>query len=123
VDLLAAGNVRRLDHLVDIRRAEVLARIAELGDAAGVADIGVVDDQMRGLVFFVLSARVIQIGELVEGEFAIALHRTKELGAFPSIWRKLSRCFISLCPARAEYRAYRPRPPVICCSPAWISRG
>ena len=79
VDFQAAGRVLRLHHFVDVCRAEILARIAELGDAAFVADRSVVNDQVCGLVFFVLRARVIQIGQLIEGEFAIAFGGADDL--------------------------------------------
>ena len=46
--------------------------------AARVADVRVVDDQVRRLVFFVLRAGVIEVGELVEGQLAVALGRAKQ---------------------------------------------
>ena len=39
-----------LFHLINVGRAEILAGIAELRDAAGIADVSVMDDQVRGLV-------------------------------------------------------------------------
>ena len=59
MDLLAAGNVGGFHHLVYVCRTEVLAGVAILLHASRIADIGVVDDQMCGLVFFVFGAGVI----------------------------------------------------------------
>ncbi len=73
VDLQTARRVGGFDHLVHTGRAEVLARVAEFLHAAFIADVGIVNDQMRRLVFFVLCARVVDVGELIEGEFAVAL--------------------------------------------------
>lgn len=66
VNLFAAWYVGGFDHFVDLRRAEVLAGVAILDCAARVADVGVVNDQMNGLIFFVLGAGMIDVGELVE---------------------------------------------------------
>ena len=49
-------------HLIDIGRAEVLAWIAELRDTAGIADVGVMDNQVRRLVFFMPGAGMVEIG-------------------------------------------------------------
>ena len=68
VNLLAAVF---LHHFVHGGRAEVLAGVAELDGAAVVADVGVVDQQVRRLVFLVLGRRVKDVGEPVEGELAI----------------------------------------------------
>ena len=54
-------------------------RTAEFLHAAGVADVGVVDDQVRGLVFLVLGAGVIEVGELVEGQLAVAFGGTEQM--------------------------------------------
>ena len=54
---LPLGCVGVVDHLVDIGRAEELAGVAEFLHAARVADVGVVNDQVRGLIFFVLACR------------------------------------------------------------------
>src|SRR5437588_1458510 len=72
-DALSVGLRGVINHFVNIRWAEVLARAAELFYAALIANVGVVDDQMRGLIFFMLRAGIIKVGELVEGELAIAL--------------------------------------------------
>jgi hypothetical protein len=72
-DALSVGLGGIINHFVNIRWAEVLARAAELFNAALIANVGVLDDQMRGLIFFMLRAGIIKVGELVEGELAIAL--------------------------------------------------
>ena len=84
-----------VDHLVHVGRTEILARAAEFFHAARVADVGVVNDQVRGLVFFVLGAGVIEVGELVERQLAIALGRTDEMGFVAAVGgqaRQASSC-------------------------------
>src|SRR6516225_4801980 len=66
-DALAEGLRYVVDQFIDISGAEVLARTAVFLRAAGVADVGVGDDQVRRLVFLVLGAGVVEVGELVEG--------------------------------------------------------
>ena len=75
VDLFARGrgSVGILQHLVNIRRAEKLAGVAVFLHAARVADVGVVNHQVRGLIFFVAGAGVVEVGQLVEGQFFVAL--------------------------------------------------
>ena len=58
---------RVIDHLVHVSWTEILARAAEFFYAARVANVGVVNDQVRGLVLFMLGAGMIEIGELVKG--------------------------------------------------------
>src|SRR5271165_741928 len=70
-DALAVWLACVVDHFVDVSGTEILAGAAEFFHAARVADIGIVDNQMRGLVFFVLGARVVEVSEFVEGEFAV----------------------------------------------------
>ena len=65
-DALAIRLRRVVDHFVYVRRTEILTWAAKFFHAAGVADIGVVDDQMRGLIFFMLCAGVIEVGQFVE---------------------------------------------------------
>jgi hypothetical protein len=55
-DALAVGLARVVEHLVDVGGAEILARAAEFFHAARVADVRVIDDQVRGLIFFMLRA-------------------------------------------------------------------
>ena len=82
---LPFGCVGVVDHLVDIGRAEILARIAEFFYAARVADVGIVNDQVRRLVFFVLGAGVVEVGELVEGQLAIAFGGAEQIGFIAAI--------------------------------------
>ena len=79
-DALAIRLRRVVQHLVNIGRTEVLAGAAEFFYAALVADVGVVNDEVRGLIFFVLRAGVVEIGQLVESEFAVALCRAEDVG-------------------------------------------
>ncbi len=66
MDFLALRCVSGLDHLVHIRRAEVLARTAIFLNAPRVADISVVNYEMSRLILFVLRSRVIEVGQFVE---------------------------------------------------------
>ena len=79
-DALAVRLGGVVDHLVHVGRTEILARVAEFFYAARVADVGVMNDQVRGLVFFVLGAGVVEVGELVEGQLAIAFGGADEMG-------------------------------------------
>src|SRR5207249_9590965 len=72
-DALSVGLRGVINHFIDVRWTEVLVRAAQLFDAALIANVSVLDDQMRGLIFFMLRAGIIKVGELVEGELAIAL--------------------------------------------------
>ena len=49
------------------------------------------DDQVRGLIFFVLGARVIEVGELVEGEFAVALRCAEQMSFGAAIRRQFGQ--------------------------------
>ena len=53
---LPFGRGAVVQHLVDIRRTKILAGTAVFHDATLVANVGVVNDQVRGLIFFVLGA-------------------------------------------------------------------
>ena len=90
-DALAVRLTGVLDHFVDVRRTEILARTAKFLHAARVADVGVVDDKMRRLVFFMLGAGVVEIGELIEGELAVALGRAKQMRFSASVRRQISQ--------------------------------
>jgi len=48
-----------INHFVNIRWAEVLARAAELFDAALIANVSVLNDQVCRLIFFVLRTGVV----------------------------------------------------------------
>ena len=82
-DALAVGLRGVLDHLIDVGRTEILAGVAELFHATRVADVGVVNDEMRGLVFFMFRAGVIEICELVESELAVALAGPRRWASSP----------------------------------------
>src|SRR5882724_13492803 len=53
-DALAVRRARVVQHFVHIRRAEILAWAPELFHAALIADVRIVDYQMRRLILFVL---------------------------------------------------------------------
>src|SRR5271165_6819816 len=72
VDLQTAWRVGGFDHLIDTGRAEVLARIAEFLHATLIANVRVTDDQVPRLIFLMLRAGVIDVGELVESELTVA---------------------------------------------------
>src|ERR1700739_3854585 len=59
MNYLALGRGSVFFHLINVGGAEILAGIAELSDATRVADIGVMDDQVRRLIFFMLGAGVV----------------------------------------------------------------
>ncbi len=79
-DALAVGLARVVDHFVDVGWTEILARAAVFLHALCIADIRIVDDEMRRLVLFVLRAGVIKIGQLVEREFAIPFCGAEQMG-------------------------------------------
>ena len=58
-------------HFVHGGRAKILAGIAVLHRAALVADVGVGNEQVAGLILFILCARVVNVRELVEGQLAV----------------------------------------------------
>src|SRR5476649_2943018 len=91
MDAFAVGRITAAGvfHFIDVRRTEVLARIAVFGDAFGVADVCVVYDQMRRLVLFMFGAGVVEICQLVKRKFAIALGFADELCARSAIGGKL----------------------------------
>src|SRR5947209_10475300 len=89
VYLLAVGHVCGLHHLVHIGWAEMLAGISELLHATGIADIGVMNDQMRRLVFFMLRAGMIKISQLVEGELAVSTGLAQHVRPLAAIFGKL----------------------------------
>src|SRR5207302_4068661 len=75
-DALAIRGGRVVHHLVDVGWTEVLAGAAEFLDAALFANVGVVNHKMRGLIFFVLGAGMIEVGKLVESQLAVAFVET-----------------------------------------------
>jgi len=86
-----------------------------------VCNIGVVDDQMRGLILFMLGARVVKVSELIERKFAVTLAGPADAPRrrHPRAVRRVCMCS---CPAFAGYRLRNPRPPVIICNPVWNMR-
>ena len=62
-----------LDHLVDRRRAEILAGISVLGDASAHADVGIEHVQMARLIFLMARTGIVDVGEAIESELAVAL--------------------------------------------------
>ena len=88
-DAFSVGLAGVVHHLVNICRAEILAGAAEFFYAARVADVGVVNDQVSRLVFFVLGAGVIEVGKLVECKFAITFCGTNKMSLVAAIRGKL----------------------------------
>ena len=75
-DALICSRLRAVagvDHLVDVRRTEARAGIAVLLAAARAADVGVVDDEVRRLIFGVPRAGVVDVGQPVERQLPIDL--------------------------------------------------
>jgi hypothetical protein len=75
-DALAVGSGGVIEHFVDVGGTEILAGAAELFYATGIADVGVVNKKVGGLIVFVFCAGMIEVGEFVEGELAIAFGGT-----------------------------------------------
>src|SRR6266404_5435121 len=76
-DAFAVWRCGVIQHLIDVRGTEILAGAAKLFYATLIADVRVIDNQMRRLILFVLRARVIQVGEFVECQRAIAVGWTE----------------------------------------------
>ena len=72
-------------HLVHRRWAKMLAGVAVLLHTAMVANIRIADDQVDRLIVLVASALVVDVGQLVKGEFSIALRRAQ--GRFAAVGR------------------------------------
>jgi len=71
VDLEPLLPLTAVDHLVDTGGAEILARVAVLLHASGYADVKIRDLEVSRLVLVVMSARIINIGQLVVGQFVV----------------------------------------------------
>ena len=78
-DALAVRLFGVVHHFVNIGRTEILARVAVFCYAARVADVRIVNDQMRRLIFFVLRSRVIKVGELIESKLAVAFRWAEQM--------------------------------------------
>ena len=74
---LLALAVAAVHHLVDVGGAKALAGVAEFFGTAGVTDIEICDEQMGRLILFVFRAGEIHVGDFVERELSIHLHRTR----------------------------------------------
>ena len=59
-------------HFVNGSGTIILARVAVLANAAIRADIPIADVQMARLIFFVTRAGIIDVGQAIKGEQAIA---------------------------------------------------
>src|SRR6516165_5283541 len=71
MNLQPAWSVCGLNHFIDAGGTEILAGVAVFAHTTLVAHVGVVDNEMSRLVFLVLGARVVDVGQLIEGQFAI----------------------------------------------------
>ena len=107
------------DHLVDCGRAELLAGVAVLLPATRLADVRVRHVQVRRLVLVVLRARVVDVGQAVEGQ----RRRPSSCGGSrraSSLGRSTPRASPSpRSPSKASSGSTRPRPPVNICRPLW----
>ena len=65
-------TARIFRHFVDSCGTKILAGVAVFLDTFCGADIGVGDVEMAGLVFFVARAGVVDVGQAIESEFAVA---------------------------------------------------
>ena len=65
-------------HFIDGRRAKILAGVSVFANAAVGADTGIEHDQVAGLIFFVARAGMVDVGETVEGELAVALESAED---------------------------------------------
>ena len=106
-ELPLPGVLRVVDHLVDGRRAERLARIAVLLGADVATQIGVGHDQVRRLIRLVRRAAEADQVLLREGELAVELELLpralvlRQLGRASSCARWPASVFMSSCEAAA----------------------
>src|ERR1700737_2258415 len=75
----------RMHYLVNRSGAEMLAWIAELLHTTMVTNIRIADNQVYRLIVLVTRACVVDIRQLVEGEFSVALGRSQR--RFPAVGR------------------------------------
>ena len=66
----------------------MLARPTELLHAARLANVGVVNDEMRRLIFFVLRSGVIEVSKLVECQLAVAFGVVEQVGFSAAVGRE-----------------------------------
>ena len=122
---LAVDAVRGIDlqfrralfrhHFVDRRGTKILAGIAEFAHAAVAANVRVEDDQVARLVFVVARAGMIDVGQAVERELAVALEARgliDERSVRDSAFRN------PCSPAAHASDRISPRPPVTNCNAA-----
>jgi hypothetical protein len=84
-DPFAVGRGVIVKHFIYVGRAEILARAPEFLYAACIANVSVLNEQVSRLVIFVLRPRMIEVGEFVESEFAVAFGWTDQVGLCTSI--------------------------------------
>ena len=96
MDLLPRWRVRDLYHFIHVGRAEILAGVAVLSHAALVANSGVSDDQVCRLVFFVFRPGEVDVGQLVEGQLAIAFGRIDDVRLGTPVARQLRQLLHAL---------------------------
>src|SRR5581483_5955835 len=84
-DAFAVRRAAVVHHLVNICRTKILARAAEFSNAALLTDVGVVDDEMRRLIFLVLGAGVIEVSQFVEGQLAVTFKWTEKVGLIAAV--------------------------------------
>src|ERR1700678_151366 len=92
-----------LDDLVETVCTKILAGIAELLYATIITNIGVVNQQMRRVILFVLGTGVIEIGEFVEGQFAVALGRAEQTRFWASVGGQIGKWLQFLVPRVRGY--------------------
>src|SRR3954462_293663 len=84
-DAFAVRLAGIIDHLIYVRRTEILAWAAEFLHATRIAHVRVMDHQVRRLIFLVLRARVIKVGKLIERQLAIPLGGSEQASLPPSV--------------------------------------
>lgn len=97
-DAFTVGLLGVIDHFIDVGGTEILAGATEFLDATRITDVGVMNDQVRRLIFFMLGAGVIEVGELVEGELAIAFRRAKQMRFRAAVGSQVRQFFKSFGP-------------------------
>src|SRR5215510_14777410 len=73
IDLQTKSPVSGRSHFIDGSRTKELAGIAVFVRTSWMADFGIEDYQVDGLILIVIGSRVINISQLVKGEFAIII--------------------------------------------------
>lgn len=97
-DALAVGLACVVNHFVNVRGTEIPAGASVFFYAPGVANVGIVDDEMGRLVFLMLGAGVIKVREFIKRKFAVAFGGPKQMRLIPSIggqFGKLAQVLVS----------------------------